>query len=137
MCRKFIKKHHPRYHNGSKSRNSVPLRNGIFLGTLATALLSGIPLPSTHHNGSKTCDSLPLRNGIFLGILATALLSGIPSSSPYHNGSKSRDSLPLRKKKDADSARCPEREFRQLAIRRDGSAEWRGASYRCQEWWRI
>ena len=63
--RKFIKKHHPRYHNGSKSRNSVPLRNGIFPGTPATALLSGNPLPSTYHNGSKSRDSVPLRNCIF------------------------------------------------------------------------
>ena len=98
--RKFIKKHHPRYHNGSKSRNSVPLRNGIFPDTPATALLSGIPLgiplPSHYHNGSKTRDSLPLRNCIFLGTPVTALLSCNPLPSSYHNGSKTRDSVPLR-----------------------------------------
>ena len=60
--RKFIKKHYPRYHNGSKTRDSVPLWNGIFPGTPATALLSGIPLPSRYHNGSKTRNSLPLRD---------------------------------------------------------------------------
>ena len=34
------------YHNGSISRDSLPLRNCIFLATPATVLLSGIPLPS-------------------------------------------------------------------------------------------
>ena len=94
--RKFIKKHHPRYHNGSKTRDSVPLRNGIFLATPATALLSCIPSPSPYHSGSKTRDSVPLWNGIFPGTPATALLSGIPLPYPYHNGSKTRNSLPLR-----------------------------------------
>ena len=60
--RKFIKKHHPRYHNGSKSRDSLPLRNGISPVTPATALLSGISSPSSYHNGSKSSNSLPLRD---------------------------------------------------------------------------
>ena len=74
----------------------MPLRNGIFLATPATALLSGIPLPFPYHNGSIFHDSLPLRSYIFLATPATVLLSGIPLPSPYHNGSKSSGSVPLR-----------------------------------------
>lgn len=84
------------HHNGSKSSDSLPLRNCIFPGTPATALLCGIPSSSSYHNGSKTRDSLPLRNSIFLATPATALLGDIPASFPYHNGSISCDSLPLR-----------------------------------------
>ena len=49
------------FHNGSKTCDSLPLRNIFFRRTLATGHLCRIVPPSLFHNGSKTCDSLPLR----------------------------------------------------------------------------
>ena len=49
------------FHNGSKSRDSVPLWCRVSRSTTATGLLDGIASPSSFHNGSKSCDSVPLR----------------------------------------------------------------------------
>ena len=49
------------FHNGSISRDSVPLRHGFHRGILSTGLLRGIALPSRFHNGSVSRDSVPLR----------------------------------------------------------------------------
>ena len=58
------------FHNGSISRDSLPLRHRLFGRPLSTGLLRGIVLPLLFHNGSKTCDSLPLRNSFFRRPLA-------------------------------------------------------------------
>ncbi|HJB44227.1 MAG TPA: hypothetical protein IAB87_05520 [Candidatus Coprenecus merdipullorum] len=49
------------FHNGSKSRDSVPLRCRVSRSTTATGLLDGVVSPSSFHNGSKFRDSVPLR----------------------------------------------------------------------------
>ena len=84
------------FHNGSISRDSVPLRHGFHRGILSTGLLRGIAPPSRFHNGSVSRDSVPLRHGFHRGILSTGLLRGIALPSRFHNGSVSRDSVPLR-----------------------------------------
>ena len=84
------------FHNGSISRDSVPLRHGFHRGILSTGLLRGIALPSRFHNGSVFRDSVPLRHGFFRCALAAGLLCGLTPPSRFHNGSVSRDSVPLR-----------------------------------------
>ena len=84
------------FHNGSISRDSVPLRHGFFRCPLAAGLLCGLTPPSRFHNGSVFRDSVPLRHGFHRGILSTGLLRGIALPSRFHNGSVFRDSVPLR-----------------------------------------
>ena len=50
------------YRNGSKFRNSLPLRNVLFCHTLATGLLCSIASAIPFHNGTIFRDVLPLRN---------------------------------------------------------------------------
>ena len=76
------------FHNGSKSRDSLPLRCYLFCSTLATGSLRGIVSPSFFHNGSISRDSLPLRCYLFCSTLATGSLRGIclhPSSTTAAN----------------------------------------------------
>ena len=49
-------------HNGSKSRNSVPLRNPPAECAASPGLLKRGDLSDPSHNGSKPRDSVPLRN---------------------------------------------------------------------------
>ena len=53
---------HLSVHNGSKSRNSVPLRNPPAGCTSSIGLLKQDGLSDPSHNGSKPRDSVPLRN---------------------------------------------------------------------------
>ena len=85
------------FHNGSISRDSLPLRYVISRCSLSTDLLDGIASPALFHNGSISRDSLPLRYVISRCTLPADLLDGIASPGPFHNGSIFRDSLPLRK----------------------------------------
>ena len=78
------------YRNGSKFRNSLPLRNVLFCHTLATGLLGSIASAIPFRN------SLPLRIAYFCLPLATGLLCSIASAIPFHNGTIFRDLLPLR-----------------------------------------
>ena len=88
---------HPPFHNGSKPRNSVPLRKPLSPCTLSTAPVRHLPSASLFHNGSKTHVSVPLRKPLSPCILSTAPVRHLPSVSHFHNGSKTRDSVPLRK----------------------------------------
>ena len=84
------------YRNGSKFRNSLPLRNVLFCHTLAPGLLGSIASAIPFRNGSKFRNSLPLRIAYFCRPLATGLLCSIASAIPFHNGTIFRDLLPLR-----------------------------------------
>ena len=53
---------HLSVHNGSKPRDSVPLRNPPAECTSSTGLLKQDGLSDPCHNGSKTRNSVPLRN---------------------------------------------------------------------------
>ena len=83
------------FHNGSISRDSVPLRHGFFRCALAAGLLCGLTPPFRFHNGSVFRGSVC---GMFISActLAAGLLRGIAPPSRFHNGSVSRDSVPLR-----------------------------------------
>ena len=62
-------------HNGSKSRDSVPLRNLPAECAASTGLLKRGGLSDPSHNGSKPRDSVPLRNprpGRLLDVRMTA-----------------------------------------------------------------
>ncbi len=96
FIRKNNKSFPSRFHNGSKFRDSVPLRHGFHRGTLSIGLLHGLVLPSRFHNGSKFRDSVPLRHGFHRSTLSIGLLCGLVLPSRFHNGRKSRDSVPLR-----------------------------------------
>ena len=85
-----------RSHNGSKFRDSVPLRHDFHRSTLSIGLLHGLVLPSRSHNGRKSRDSVPLRHGFHRSTLSIGLLHGLVLPSRFHNGSKFRDSVPLR-----------------------------------------
>ena len=87
----------PPFHNGSKTRDSVPLRRPLSPCTLSTAPVRHLPSVPPFHNGSKTRDSVPLRMSLSPCILSTGPVRYLPSVSPFHNGSKTRDSVPLRK----------------------------------------
>ena len=50
------------FHNGSISRDSVPLRHGFFRCALAAGLLCGLTPPFRFHNGSVFRGSVPLRH---------------------------------------------------------------------------
>ena len=66
---------HLSVHNGSKSRNSVPLRNSPAGCTSSTGLLKQDGLSGPCHNGSKSRDSVPLWNprpGRLLDVKMTA-----------------------------------------------------------------
>ena len=52
------------FHNGSISRDYLPLRCRPFRRTLSTGLLHGIPTPFPFHNGSISRNSMPLRHAI-------------------------------------------------------------------------
>ena len=95
-----------RFHNGSRFRDSVPLRRGFHRRVLSAGLLCGLVLPSRFHNGSRFRDSVPLRHGFLRGILSTGLLHGIAPPSRFHNGRKFRDSVPLRNRITASRAPC-------------------------------
>ena len=84
------------YRNGSKFRNSLPLRIAYFRRPLATGLLCSIASAIPFHNGTKFRNSLPLRIAYFCLPLATGLLCSIASAIPFHNGTIFRDLLPLR-----------------------------------------
>ena len=96
MKRPFSTTFSSHFHNGSISRDSVPLRHGFFRCALAAGLLCGLTPPSRFHNGSISRDSVPLRYGFFRCALAAGLLCGLMPPSHFHNGSVSRDSVPLR-----------------------------------------
>ena len=83
-------------HNGSKSRDSVPLRNPPAECAASTDLLKQDGLSGPCHNGSKSRDSVPLRNPPTECAVSTGLLKRGDLSDPSHNGSKPRDSVPLR-----------------------------------------
>ena len=51
------------FHNGSISRDSLPLRYVIFRRTLSTDLLDGVASPVPFHNGTDSRIFLPLRLG--------------------------------------------------------------------------
>ena len=53
------------YRNGSKFRNSLPLRIAYFRRPLATGLLCSIASAIPFHNGTIFRDLLPLRNVLF------------------------------------------------------------------------
>ena len=53
------------YRNGSKFRNSLPLRIAYFCLPLATGLLCSIASAIPFHNGTIFRDLLPLRNVLF------------------------------------------------------------------------
>ncbi len=84
------------FRNGSKFRNSLPLRIAYFRRPLATGLLCSIASAIPFRNGSKFRNSLPLRIAYFRRPLATGLLCSIASAIPFHNGTIFRDLLPLR-----------------------------------------
>ena len=90
-------------HNGSKSRDSVPLRNPPAERTASTGLLKQDGLSDPSHNGSKPRDSVPLRNPPAECAASPGLLKRGSLSDPSHNGSKSRDSVPLRNYRPAAS----------------------------------
>ena len=83
-------------HNGSKSRNSVPLRNPPAECAASPGLLKRGDLSDPSHNGSKPRDSVPLRNPPAECAASPGLLKRGDLSDPSHNGSKTRDSVPLR-----------------------------------------
>ena len=87
---------HLSVHNGSKSRNSVPLRNSPAGCTSSIGLLKQDGLSDPSHNGSKTRNSVPLRNSPAGCTSSIGLLKQDGLSDPSHNGSKPRDSVPLR-----------------------------------------
>ena len=88
---------HPPFYNGSKIRDSVPLRQQPFPCTLSTGPVRHLSSVSLFHNGSKTRNSVPLRRPLSSCTLSTAPVRHLPSVSPFHNGSKIRVSVPLRK----------------------------------------
>ena len=53
------------FHNGTKFRNSLPLRIAYFCLPLATGLLCSIASAIPFHNGTIFRDLLPLRNVLF------------------------------------------------------------------------
>ena len=65
-------------HNGSKTRNSVPLRNPPAGCTASTGLLKQDGLSSPSHNGSKSRNSVPLRNPRPAASFFTALQETLP-----------------------------------------------------------
>ena len=83
-------------HNGSKPRDSVPLRNPPAECAASTGLLKRSGLSDPSHNGSKSRNSVPLRNPPADCAASPGLLKRGGLSDPCHNGSKTRDSVPLR-----------------------------------------
>ena len=90
-------------HNGSKPRDSVPLRNPPAECAASTGLLKRSGLSDPSHNGSKSRNSVPLRNPPAECTSSTGLLKQDDLSDPSHNGSKPRDSVPLRNPRPAAS----------------------------------
>ena len=76
------------FRNGSKSRDSVPLRRPCFAASLVMAPVNGIALSSPFHNGTESHDSLPLRHSSSFVFLVVAL-------SPRHSFRRSRIFLPF------------------------------------------
>ena len=87
---------HLSVHNGSKPRDSVPLRNPPAECAASTGLLKRDGLSDPCHNGSKSRNSVPLRNSPAGCTSSIGLLKQDGLSGPCHNGSKTRDSVPLR-----------------------------------------
>ena len=54
----------PFSHNGTVSRNSLPLRQHVHAGTTVTDPLNSIVPSETHHNGTVSRNSLPLRHHV-------------------------------------------------------------------------
>ena len=71
------------FRNGSKSRDSVPLRRPCFAASLVMAPVNGIALSSPFHNGTESHDSLPLRHSSSFVFLVVAL-------SPRHSFRRSQ-----------------------------------------------
>ena len=86
----------PFSHNGTVSRNSLPLRQHVHAGTTVTEPLNSIVPSETHHNGTVSRNSLPLRQHVHAGTTVTEPLNSIVPSETHHNGTVSRNSLPLR-----------------------------------------
>ena len=85
----------PPFHNGSKTRDSVPLRHPHFPCTLSAGPVRHLPSVPPFHNGSKTRDSVPLRRPLSPCTLSAGPVRHLSSIPSFHNGSKSHDSVPL------------------------------------------
>ena len=95
------------FHNGSISRDSLPLREPCSAIYFAVSHVSDIVPPSifgSFHNGTdyRICTDyrifLPLRHVIFRYTIATGSLDSIASPALFHNGREMRNLLPLRKR---------------------------------------
>ena len=70
----------PPFHNGSISRDSLPLRHGLSHYPPTTDPLRHILLSPPFHNGSISRDSLPLRHGLSTDPLLQAFREIVPPS---------------------------------------------------------
>ena len=89
------------FHNGSISRDSLPLREPCSAIYFAVSHVSDIVPPSifgSFHNGTDYRIFLPLRHTIFRYTIATGSLDSIASPALFHNGREMRNLLPLRKR---------------------------------------
>ena len=86
----------PLYHNGSKSRKTVPLRQRRFVGVISTGSVCVVPRIPLYRNGSKSGKTVPLRQRRFVGGFATGSVCVFPRIPLYRNGSKSGEMVPLR-----------------------------------------
>ena len=84
------------FHNGSVSRDSVPLRSYVSL----SPRLHGVPRrlngQAGFHNGSVSRYSVPLRSYVSLSPRPHGVPRRLNGQAGFHNGSVSRDSVPLR-----------------------------------------
>ena len=84
------------FHNGSISRDPVPLRQVRTHVTPPVGRLGAIALPTSFHNGSVSRDPVPLRIADGITIRPIVPIKRAITGCSCHNGSNSRDSMPLR-----------------------------------------
>ena len=84
------------FHNGSVSRDPVPLRQVRTHVTPPVGRLGAVALPTSFHNGSVSRDPMPLRIADGITIRPIVPIKRAITGCSCHNGSNSRDSMPLR-----------------------------------------
>ena len=84
------------YHNGTGSRDLLPLWCMTGIAMRSTATVGHGMLNQSYHNGTVSRDLLPLWYSAGIAMRSTAAVGhGMPNQA-YHNGTESRDLLPLR-----------------------------------------
>ena len=65
-----------RYHNGSESRKTVPLRKVAAVGMCFRRLVVGVASDMRYRNGSESRETVPLRKGSAVGMCFRRLVVG-------------------------------------------------------------